>query len=576
MAKRFKRDGSFAQRVKRRAAGLLKLGGRFIKRRPVLVAAALSLIYLLLLQRKFLFAGDVWAETHMEFLDRAVNAGNGAVYAPGWAGYMTLLPNLLSKAYIYLGFPMGYIDYFYKGLIVFFAVGCAAFCAGRLHRPLIKNDALRIWLGLALLVLLNDIGIFSYINIWYLGFIPIILVCLNDTPMSRMGQLVYAVFGVLLSLTKPTFLLLPFIVYRAYKTKEYLSNALIGLAIAYQTYVMMVLDPRESGANATRDIPYIIRAVFVGGSTELLKILHIPPSPAAIILTNVLLAGLAVLLVRGYGLLKTGLLFAGYALSVYLYVLAPDAPLFGTFDSYTDIYNDHLKTQREYLIYFFLLLLFILSLQAVYRLYLKKRLSGRYITAAFACLSLLLLIHIYKPIDVESAGVAANINQFRYQLNTRQSTCMPIPPTPAFLPNANWVFQFNTACHARNFDLNPDFENMDMPLKTPWIFNIPNDMPDPFGLKTVYLVIKNEDPGAPASFTLTDKDTRVTYTGYIPAREHEKINYIPLNVTGMPYRKNYDFIIAAGTDKLYWGMFKDSQKPLYYPYFGETRRPDIR
>ncbi len=551
---------------------------RFVAKHPFWAAVIFCLVYLIILQKAFLFSGDVWAETHMEYLDEAINEKYAKIFEAGWAGYLTILPSLLAKIYIFFDLPTGYIDFYYKAIIVVFTIGCVSFCASKFNQQLIKPFWLRLLLCAALLLLLYDISIFSFINIWYLGFVPLILTALNPGRLSPKQQAVYAVFGLLVVLSKPALLLFPFLLYRGVKSKEYFSNALVGTGVVYQTVIMLFFDPRNSGATATRDLLVIAQAVFTGGAAELFKLFRVVPTNFIyIIAANILLTALLFLVYKKYGALRSGLLAFGYAFSVYAYMLAPDAFLYQGLREFAHIYPFSFKYQREFLINVFFVLIFLFALLAAHSL-LKGRVSKtqkKFVNAGGIFVLALLLFRFYTPIDVESAGVAANIEPFRHALNTGQSTCMPIPPTPRYFPHASWVYESNTPlCHARNFELSPDFDHMDISLKQPVTFTIPNDTP--YELKTVYLIVRNKSPHRAASLSLIDRSSGMSFSAKIPARKSETINFISVNVAGMPFRTAYEFALSSPNPDLYWGTFKEKRKHSYYPYFAETRPPYIR
>ncbi len=547
----------------------------FVRRQPMHAAVILGALYLVVFQRQFVLTGDVWAETHMEYLDEALKHGPEMIFTPGWAGYLSLLPSLLAELYVSLGLPIGYIDVFYKLAIVVFALGCMAACASNTMKGLVENVWLRLALALSMLLLLKDISIFSFINIWYLGFVPLILLCLSTSKLTEKQQLFFAVGGLLLVLTKPSILLLPFVLYRMVRTKEYFSGGVVAAGVVLQTVTMIFFDPRNAGAAATREIVTIVKAVFTGGGVELLKMLHVIPTHFVyVVLANALLLGILVIIYRRWGLVRAGLLVFGYAFAVYAYVLAPDAAIFSRLTNYEQIYAYNFKYQREFLVNIFLVISMFLAAMVAWPL-IRKRLPGRVGLVVAGVTAGLWLGLLHTPIDVESAGVAASISPFRQSLNTGQSVCVPIPPTPKYFPNANWQYAFNTECHNRNFDRSPDYDSMNISLRDKISFTILNDasFDEDRPLKTVYVVVKNLDPKTPAAFKLTEVVSGKEFTGYVPARGREELNFIPVNVASVPMRDEYEFTISSDSDQLRWGRFDTGDVYLYYPYFGETRAP---
>lgn len=542
----------------------------FVHQHPMFIFFCLGLLYLFFFQRNFLYSGDVWAETHMEYLQEALTLPASDIFQPGWAGYLTIVPTFFTKLYVYLQFPIGYIDYYFRFITVISALFCCAIVASKFMSGLYQNTYFRLLLALSVLMLLSDKSTFTLINVWYLGFIPLALLCLNHQKLSVLMQALYALFGVLIALTKPSIILLPFLLYRAIKTKEYISNGIIAIAVTYQAYAMLFLDLRGSAGNASKDLLYVIRSVYAGTSTELFKLFNIFPTHVLYLLAgNLLLLGLTYLIYKKLGFIRTGLLIFALAFSVYAYVLAPDAILFTHISDYKDIYLFNFKVQREFLIYAYLLTIILTAgYYAVGYLKNNREVHTRALTPSVIFTSMALLFIIFKPIDVTSAGVAANIEPFRHQLNGGQSSCVPIPPTPRYFPNANWMFEFNTVCHPRNFEKNPDFENMTIDLREPVEFVIKNDVKLP--LKTMYFSAKNNHPHQTARVTLTDEETEVSYTGIIPGNNKEKLHFFAIPIASLPAKDTYTFSLKSDYE-VTWGTFKGTDEPIVYPYFAEDK-----
>lgn len=538
---------------------------------PLITAAGIYFIFLLIFQRNFLLSGDVWAETHMEYLQNAIRGKFSTVFTLGWAGYLAVIPSFLVKIFVTLRGPVGYIDYYYQFIIVFFAVSISAYTTNRMNKDILGGYFYRLLFGLGMLMLLHEKSIFTFINVWYVGFVPIILHSLSHRKLSTIKQIMYSIWGILLAVSKPSLILLPFVAYRAYKTREYISNSLIAIAIILQTYLMLFKDPRQTGMNVSHDILLTLKAVFVGAAIEFLKLFRIAPNSLIYLVASTLvLVCLFVIAIKKIGFLRSGLVLFGLLFSVYSYVLAPDSTVFTSIKSYQDVYYYNLKIQREYLIYIFLLILLFISFS-----YLSDKINAiksvkllKYTTPIIA---ILIVIRLFIPIDVQSSGTASNIDQFRPAMNAGESVCVPIPPTPAYFPNALWQFSGNIdVCHARNFNLNPDFDNLNSSITSGYNLVVPNDTP--FSLKTMYIVIKNNNPHTQTEFTLTDIQSGELYYGHIPARDNEQVNFIAINVSGQPYRKSYNFKLT-GPSNLLVGRFKDNPKLMYYPFFGETLVP---
>jgi len=246
---------------------------------PILVSTILYLFYFLIFQSKIVLIGDIWAETHAEYLAEALkNSVKTDIFTPGWAGYWTILPSLFSQLYVKAGFSIGHIDYFYQAITLTTVFVSTVIINAKWFRGLIKNDYLRLMLGLGFLLILYEKSTLSIINIWYICFLPIILAGLNPNKLSMLGQAGYSLIGMLLALTKPSLIIIPFAVYRIIRTKEYLSGGIVVGAALLQLAIMLTLDPRESMANATHNIVQITQAIFTGGGVALFKLFRIEPT----------------------------------------------------------------------------------------------------------------------------------------------------------------------------------------------------------------------------------------------------------------------------------------------------------
>ena len=187
---------------------------RYANKHTVIFAFLLYVAYFLVLQNKFLFSTDVWAETHAEYLYEATKHGFLAIFSYGWAGYITLIPSLAAKLYLKSPLPFGYADVFFQLIIVSGAIGVSSFIASKFNITLFRSYAYRLVLGLTLLMLLQEKSTFTIINIGYAAFLPIVFVSLNHTKLKNYNQILYSIFGVVVALTKPSLVLVPFVLYR--------------------------------------------------------------------------------------------------------------------------------------------------------------------------------------------------------------------------------------------------------------------------------------------------------------------------------------------------------------------------
>lgn len=210
---------------------------------PFLAGIILILLYFLLLQRNFLFSGDIFAEAFANFLAGAKDSDWSVVFQPTWAGYLSFLPFAFSKLYMSLGLPLGYIDYFFRFISVSFAALCTAFIAHPTNRKIVNNDYVRLVLVFAVISLFYHLSLLSFINTWYAAIIVIILVSLSEIELKGLELAGFVIFSVLIMLTRPMLPIFPFLVYYAVRTKSYISSSLITVAMIFSIFFAISHSP---------------------------------------------------------------------------------------------------------------------------------------------------------------------------------------------------------------------------------------------------------------------------------------------------------------------------------------------
>jgi hypothetical protein len=525
---------------------LAKLG-----QHPVALAFVLCALYLAFAQSSFLFSGDMWAESYAEFIPKAVDKPAWAIIAPSWEGYLTVLPLFFTKFFYLSLVPLGGIDYFFRAVTVAFAVCCVAFLAAPMHRSIIRQDWLRIALGLAVLMLLSHLSSFSFINIWYIGFLPIMFLGLNQAPLSASRQILYTLYGVAVAFTKPSIILAPFLVYRAFKTKEYVSNGIILAATLVQTYLLFFAN--QGGARSVAlSIGDIIQALYVGGGLSLLKIFSIYPHNAWYLLAaNLLLWTCLVVVWRTKGLWIALLVAFAYAFSIYSNLLAPGWQ--PTFD-YQFLYNDTFKLQRAFVTNMVVVtMLFIVIGQA------SKRAAKLIIVVLVGAV----LAKLYQPIDATSSKAYASAGPFRQSLTDGKPVCMPVAPNPNWAPGTNWYLQFHGGCTYTNFDKQLNIGATSLDLAKPLALHI--DGTTDRDLKTVMVVVKMANQQQQGMLSLRDLATgQVFHSAVRPSPDH--LRFVAFDLGSLKAVTGYDFELTARGPSMQAVSFVGESGPAFYTY----------
>lgn len=546
-----------------------------IIRFPALTAATFTLFYLLLFQYSFITSGDAWAESFAEYLDEAIRYSLLEVFAQNWAGYFTLIPSFFTKLYVSANLPIGYADYYFRGVSVVFILISSGLIAARFNRGIITNDYSRIVLAIFCAAVFSDAAAISFINVWYLGFVPIILYSLHTTKLSPRSDALFGFFGFALSLTKPLPLLIPVLVGRIIRSRQYLGSVLILIGTTVQTIQLIFNDQRGVAQSTVFEVSTAVGAVFTGSSVEFLKLLNITPASYwMVVLVNIFLGICLILIFRARGVFVALSLILLYSYFLYTYLLAPDAPVFSGNENLNHIYYSTLKTQREILIYATQLLIIFLALPGALKLgrsLFRKNSSGlRAVPVFYVLFIVALFAMIYRPIDVRSSGVASTpLETFRNQLNAGVPSCVPLAPTPSFFSEANWFFSYKVSCFTQNFETNkikPDFTSMETSLEQPVTLTI--TAPDPKSrIMTILLPIKQ--PASEEGFiTLQETRSGQTFKAKIPGyASPDRIKFIAFDVSRISKDQHrYRFLIKS-TAPASIGYFDDKSTYLHYVYF---------
>lgn len=524
--------------------------------------------YLLLFQSHFVFSGDQWAEAFPEYVNDAINGSWREIFNSGWAGYLTIIPSFLSKAYVELGLPLGYIDLFFRGITVTFTVLCVSFLGHPINRGIIKSDKIRVFAALMIILAIRHVSALAFINIWYLGFIVIILFSLSKEKISIPIQLIYTTFAVLTALSKSSLVLLPFVLYYAFRTKRYISSLAIISAVLLQTYLTVFSVNGYGSSGIKIQIIDIFKESFIGLGDYLFKILHLAPlSIYAVIASGVFMVAIFVFLLFKRGFWETSILGLGLFISIYLYIFAPDSGLTNLWINYPTLYNDIYKIQREFIIIFLIIIVFSMFVSTVLK---NTKFSNNKKNVFISLLAIAITISInpLAKIDTISPGLQSNISNYRYSLNNKESICMPVPPTQMWDYQAAWFFQYKGGCYTKQSPKQIDKDSFNNIIDDNGL-NITIDSKPNDDIKTLTLLLKGNFNISKNQFILTDSKSGRSFTAISP-KNSEEYHFINFNLTGLgPNNSGYSFIIKSLQNPgLYAsGNFKDSSLPVTYSYF---------
>jgi len=531
----------------------------YVARHPGKCAGLLVLVFFVVFQRGVLLLGDVWAEGHAIFLGSSTFQHWGVVTAPTTEGYLSILPIFFAKAYVSAGLPIGYVDYYFRAVAVCFTLAVVAFTAAPINRKLIKSDNIRILFGLVVALLLTHLSVFTYINIWYLGFLPLCLIGLNTDALSIRKQIAYTVYGSLIALSKPSILLAPFVIFRAYRTKEYLSNTLILLASLWQTHLLFSAGP-EVNRHMYANFANALQALYLGGSVALLKMISIFPSNIFLIVAaNIVIVSIFIVLFRTRHWMIASLVLFGYLFSIYSNLLAP-----GTITNFTAeaIYNNPYKLQRELLINMFLMLAVFLIAERVIIFIRTHRSSHKLFNGSLYLLLAAVFLRLYHPIDTTSSRVTIDIEPFRYGLDLHQPLCVPIAPAPNWSPGTSWFLQYRGGCTFVNFDKATDPMSFKQSLKTSVSFTAPGY--EARELKTILVPLKTSSLENGQAI-LRERASGMLIISNVKASP-DGLRYVAFNTAGLPPRTSYEFDMYSAHSFLYAGRFIDGS-PIFYAYY---------
>lgn len=560
-----------------RISNLTKRFFYVIRNNLYLVTALLCVVYLCILQFPFVSSGDAWAEAFYEYVHGALVSGWQSFFQPGIAGYYNFLPKLLSYPYVILGLPLDKIDYFFRFGIIIFTVACVSFIAHPYNRTVIKNDGLRVSLSLLALMTLTHISTFSMINVWYVGFIPIILISLSDNRFkNEFPQILYAVFALAVCFTKPSIILLPLVWYRMIRHKEYLLGFIITFAIALQSLLLLSSAFYASQAHpAASSLLTKTSSMFLYPGLLLLKTLKIEPHRlAAVILASLLLYVIVLFALKRLGAIRASVLTMSTGITLYTTLFPPDVPLGAVRTNFHALFRDVNKLQRDVVLQFLLMFVIILAIDLLVLNAAKTRQRAYTYAGYSACI--VIAFCTFRPIDVTAAGSYVNIDPFRNDLHARTVKCMPITPTALWgtnyeIPAVTYPWYFESApygsCGRSNYSKIIDQQTFNLPLSKTPVLAI--QLERAFPMRSLAIPLRTTSRSTTATITLKDLDTGNSYVAQIDKRQNDTMTYVIFNINGSSTEDHYRYRITSSNPGVYSGKFTDGSVAnfMYYSVY---------
>jgi len=574
-----------------------------------ILCAALLALYLLLCQTNFTLSGDTWAEAFPEYVNDVLTKDPSDIIQSSWAGYLTIIPSFLTQLYVSSHLPLGNIDYYFRFVTLTFAVLCCSFIAHPFNRRLIKSDALRFFLAFLTLFSICHVSGLAFINIWYVGFIAIMLVCTSRKQLTLKRELAFTTFAALICLTKPSLIIIPFVLYRlarqlnihqipltktkgkvrpatrwknwiqtAWKSSKIgiISSCILLLAIAVESY-LTVFGQNGFSSGAVHVSPLmLIPDLFLASGTLLLKVLHVPfITQWLVLISSAFVVMLFVVLFHRTKLLTITMALC-LLLGIYLHIYSPDNTLDNVWMNFLHLYSDQTKLQRELVPNFMLLLALFMNIG--YLLESKLFRQKKSVQRIFIAILALLFVIIAKPwgtiINQNTAQFySVDISNYRASLNNNQPVCMPLAPT-AFLDNtANWFFQYNGGCY--HLDSGHTFSQTSFTHRVNDERTIRLKGGIENNLKTVVLPIKIENPKPGMIITIQDQLTGKKYTAAIRLLP-SPYQQLSFNTSGIDQRPgDYVFTLhltdTTNVSLIYTGTFENTEPALYGLYMGTPR-----
>lgn len=186
-------------------------------------------------------------------------------------------------------------------------------------------------------------------------------------------------------------------------------------------------------------------------------------------------------------------------------------------------------------------------------------------------------VSIYRPIDVLSSSLYVNIDSFRKDLATKTATCMPIPPTPSWVPydfsggpTYGWYYESGAygSCTKTNYEKAIDYKSFNKKIDSDTILKIDNQ--EGLQIKSLLIPIHNSTPKESKIVRLKNLETGEVFSSKIVSKTNgDNLNFVAFNLAGDRVMKNYEYSLSADGDILTGistGSFNDGSQ-AYYAYF---------
>jgi hypothetical protein len=377
--------------------------------------------------------------------------------------------------------------------------------------------------------------------------------------------------------SKPSLVLLPLVLFRAWRHKEYLLGFILSFSIGLQTLLFLTSSYflRLPDQASIPILEKILSIVLYPGMV-LLKILHAPtPTFFIVMCVSAMIVLLYISLTRILGWRVSVVLGTTVGLLVYTSLFSPDSPMPSLFHNLNTLYTDTSKLQRDILLQALLLLLLFVGYYH-FVVILKKRFAIKIFqaNAIYLVAPFVFLLLLYRPIDVSSAGLALNnLQQFKGDLRKVTADCMPISPTPLWYtyagtstPTYGWYFESHSygTCGRSNYikviDPNSFVSKLDKPL------SISIGLDQPHEMRAIALAVRTPNAKDSPVLRLENTVTHKTYIAKISPRQNDTMAYVVFNITGDPPAASYLYLLSSDNPAVTTGKFTDNTL-MHYAYY---------
>ncbi|MCT7593188.1 hypothetical protein [Aliarcobacter butzleri] len=518
------------------------------------------LIYFFIVQYDFILRTDVFAEAFQQYVYNFKFLDVYKIIEINTFGYFGVLPSFLTYMYILFDFPLGYIDYYFKIVILSFVFISLYFVFSEKTNNLFLNPILKILFSILLISFL-DFTIFSFINIWYVGFISIIFISLSlITIKDKTILFLYTIFASFVILSKPPLFILPIIVYALYNKKNIVSNILL-LLFSFIQVISLLLNASTvvNGVKLTESFIDKVYNTFEAFYYFTIKFLSIQPNMLVfIVFTMFLIIGVY----RKGGIILVLTLAASIFAGCFLFANAPDFKM----NNYYEILNYPFNT-RSFPVLILLLVVTFISIHSFLIWVESFEIKSNYkkLQSLFIILVVVFFAsrnYFYHKVNNSTLEYTNVIENFREDLTLRNDICMPVAPY------GNWMYVIDNtkSCKIKNNNRIYDSTKPEIEIsKNKYFINIDENIE----LKTILIpIIKlNDKDNQNVKLILIDNDTNDIYEAY-NENVNDKASFLAFNLSRMIKKDSYHFTLYSLTENTYGFTFNDDKSTLvHYIYF---------